>query len=251
MSDNAYAGFAGLAAGNNHFNQIDFIVRQILSKHATIALVQIKSVQGADAVAPVGLCDVQPMVGQIGGDGKIVPHGVIHNVPFFRLQGGTNAIIIDPKPGDIGIAVFAAHDISTVKNTRKTGGPGSRRRFDWADALYIGGVLNGTPEQYVRFVSDGIEVISPTKVTVRAPDVAIDVSTRLTVTGPTTLDGNVTITGDIAATGTTTFDGDVSITGGVSASGDFTDGTGLSLGSHVHEKVQTGTSHSGGPVSPP
>lgn len=36
--------------------------------------------------------------------------------------------------------------------------------------LYLGGVLNGVPQQYVRFTAEGIEVVSPTKVTVRAPD---------------------------------------------------------------------------------
>jgi hypothetical protein len=233
MSDNAYPGFASLPDANSEFNQIDFLVRQILSKTATVTLVQIDSVQDDDAVAPVGLCNVKPLVGQIGADGKIVPHGVIHNVPFFRLQGGASAVIIDPKPGDIGIALFAAHDISTVKNTRTAAGPGSRRRFDWADALYVGGVLNGTPEQYVRFLAEGIEVVSATKVTVRAPVVEIDASTGTTVMGPTTLDGDVTITGN------------------VSASGDFTDGSGLSLATHVHDKVTKGTDHSGGPLSPP
>lgn len=233
MSDNAYPGFATLADGNSEFNQIDFLVRQVLSKTATTTLVQVVSVSTADAVGPVGLCNIKPLIGQIGGDGKIVPHGTIHNVPYFRLQGGVSAVIIDPKPGDIGIAVFAAHDISTVKNTKKPGGPGSRRRFDWADALYIGGVLNGTPTRYVRFSDDGIELVDPAKVTVRAPTVDIEASTMLTVTGPTTLDGDVTITGD------------------VTASGDFTDGSGLALGTHVHEKVTVGTGKSGGPVAPP
>ena len=29
---------------------------------------------------------------------------VIHNVPYMRIQGGANGIILDPAIGDIGIA---------------------------------------------------------------------------------------------------------------------------------------------------
>lgn len=161
MPDNAYSGLEPLSAGAGDYNVLDFVVRSILGRIATTSLVQVRAVNYAADVSPVGLVDVQPMVAQLDGKGNAVPHGIIHNVPYFRLQGGANAVIIDPVVGDIGIAVFASHDISSVKSTKTMGNPGSRRRFAMSDALYIGGALNGTPSQYIRVSGSGIDIVSP------------------------------------------------------------------------------------------
>jgi hypothetical protein len=90
--------------------------------------------------------------------GNPIPHDVIHNLPYFRLQGGTNAVIVDPDVGDKGFAVFCSRDISAVKRTKAIANPGSSRRFNWADGLYVGGVLNGTPANYVEVSPSGITV---------------------------------------------------------------------------------------------
>jgi hypothetical protein len=67
------------------------------------------------------------------GKREAVEHGVIYSIPYFRLQGGVNAIIIDPEPGDIGMCGFCSRDISVVKNTKKIANPGSYRKYAWAD----------------------------------------------------------------------------------------------------------------------
>jgi hypothetical protein len=112
--------------------------------------------------------DVLPLVNQIDGGNGAMPHGVVHNIPYFRLQGGANAIILDPQVGDIGICVFADRDISAVKTAKGVANPGSKRRFDMADGLYIGGVLNGAPTQYLQFSGSGINVVSPNTVAINA-----------------------------------------------------------------------------------
>ncbi len=165
----SYGGAASPADSSSEYNTLDFIIRQTMGKLATCTLVQIVTVTPAD-----GTCDVRPMIAQIDALGVATPHGIIHNVPYVRLQGGANAVIIDPAVGDIGIAIFASRDTSTVKATKAPGLPGSRRSYDWADALYVGGVLNGVPTQFVRFTDDGIEITSPTMVTVTAPEIAMD-----------------------------------------------------------------------------
>ncbi|RYY79987.1 MAG: phage baseplate protein [Moraxellaceae bacterium] len=115
------------------------------------------------------------------GDRRAVPHGVIHKIPYFRLQGGRNAIILDPQIGDIGMCGFCSRDSSAVIANKDFGNPGSFRKFDWADGLYFGGFLNGTPSQYIRFSESGIDLVSPTKITLDAPEV--EVTGKLTVTG--------------------------------------------------------------------
>lgn len=202
MSDQAYQGFAKLAAGTSEFNKIAFQISQALSGVNTAALVQVKEVVNAGEVDAVGFIAVQPMVSAMDGKGQAVPHGIIYNVPYFRIQGGANAIILDPQVGDIGLCIFASRDISSVKVNKAVALPGSRRKFDWADGLYVGGFLNGVPEQFVRFAAAGIEVVSPTKITLQAPTIELDGA----VTGSSTgvFQGDVTAAGKSVSTHTHT-----------------------------------------------
>jgi hypothetical protein len=111
MSGSGYTGFRDPRDSGSDFDAQSFLVNQILNRLATTALVKVTKVTSAGEVAPVGLLDAIPMVHQIDGAGNPTEHGVIHNIPYFRLQGGTNAIIIDPQVGDIGLAVFCSRDI--------------------------------------------------------------------------------------------------------------------------------------------
>lgn len=212
--NNAYNGLASVFDGNSDFAVMHFVARMVASEMATAAIVEVMAVQNVGDVEPVGLVDIRPMVGQLDGKGLAVPHGTIHNVPYFRLQGGVNAVIVDPVVGDIGLAVFSSHDTSSVKTTRKAGNPGSRRRFDWADALYIGGFLNGTPENYIRFKSNG--------------DIELKPATKVTIAG------DLEVTGDVTAAS-------------VTSAGEVT-GAGKALSTHTHSGVTTGAGTSGPPT---
>lgn len=225
-----YPTFIDAHTQQNQFNVLDFLVRQILGRAATVTLVQVTAVTPGGTGAP-GTVSIHPMVAQIDGAGAATPHGIINNVPYFRLQAGSAAVVIDPLVGDIGIAVFASSDISQVKNTKKTGVPGSRRRFDWADAIYIGSVLGTNVISYVQFKDDGsILVKSLAKVVVDAPEIDLTASTKVVVQSP-----NIQLKGDTTVTGTLTASVDVV-------------GNGTSLHTHQHGGVTTGTGHTGGPL---
>jgi len=203
--NSAWFGQANPFSRNSTFNQIEFVARQVLNRAATTTLVKVVKVTNAGELSPVGYVDVQPMDNQIDGRGRATPHGVIHNIPYLRVQGGANAVIIDPQPGDIGMASFASHDISTVKRTRQVSNPGSRRRFDWSDGLYHGGMLNGAPSQVVRFAADGVHIETPNKVAINAGgDVTIFTNGDFTVQSNNFVidgTGNTLAQGLIAATG--------------------------------------------------
>lgn len=161
MANNDLNGLSGLqdpSSGTSDFNAQTFLINSILSKVNTTTLVKVTGVTNNGTVSPVGFVNIQPLVNQIDGHGAIMPHGIIYNCCYFRLQGGANAIIIDPKVGDIGIACFADRDISTVQINKAQSNPGSRRRFDMADGIYLGGVLNGVPTQYIQFSDTGIVI---------------------------------------------------------------------------------------------
>lgn len=161
------------------FNISSFVILQWLSKMQTATLVRVVNCTNSGGVAPVGFVDILPLVNQIDGQGNSTPHTTIFNVPYFRAQGGANAVIIDPQPGDIGMAVFASRDISKVKSTRNQANPGSFRQYSFSDAMYIGGLLNVVPTQYVQFSNAGINVVSPSAINLKAPNINIHASVSL------------------------------------------------------------------------
>jgi large exoprotein involved in heme utilization and adhesion len=138
-------------------NGLNFAIQQAMLKLQTALPVRVMAVRNA-GLAPVGQVDIQVLVDMVDGQGNTVQHGTISNVPYFRLQGGTNAVIVDPSPGDIGMACFCSRDISAVKSVKDAAPPGSWRSHDFSDALYLGGFLNGTPTSYIQITDGGILV---------------------------------------------------------------------------------------------
>lgn len=184
MSDDGIKGAQTPNSISSDYNAQMFVIMQALTRVRTSQLVRVEAVTNSGGLEAVGFVDVVPMVHQLDGDNQPVPHGVIYGIPYIRVQGGTNAVIIDPQKGDIGLCVFADRDISTVKATKDAAPPGSARVFSMADGLYVGGVLNGVPTQYVRFTEDGVEVVSPSKIRLVAPTVEIAASTGVQIDTP-------------------------------------------------------------------
>lgn len=172
-TDNSpYFGQTDLTSAQGEWNQLRFLIRQQMSKLNTSMPVRVISVD-ATGLEPVGFVTIRILVDQVSGDDMAIEHSDIPNVPYFRLQGGSNAVIIDPAVGDIGMASFCSRDISAVKNARKSAPPGSRRQYSFSDCMYFGGFLNGTPTQYIQFTEGGILLHSPGSIKNDAPSVQL------------------------------------------------------------------------------
>ena len=228
-NSNGYRGAQDPNSATSDFNERDFHIRQVLSQAEHMTLVRIVSVTNNGGLSAVGFVDVTPLVLQVDGNGNPVDHNTIHGLPYFRLQGGTRAVIIDPEVGDIGYAVFADRDISTVKATKDAALPGSRRRNDMADGVYVGGVLNGVPTSVIRMQGDDIHAECPGKFIV-------------TAAGGTEIHSP-----------TIALDGAITQGGGGTYPATFTSSTfthnGKNIGAtHVHSGVQPGAGNSGQPV---
>jgi len=206
----------------NDYKALLFVIQQLIKKIQTTTLVKVIAVRNSGGLAPVGSVDVQPLVNILDAAGNGHARGVLHNLPYLRIQGGKNAVIIDPEVGDIGMAGFCSRDISTVKRTRERSNPGSWATHSESDGLYLGGFLNGLPTQYVRFSGEGVELHSPTAITLSAPKVTIDTPT-MNITGNVNVAGNMGVAGDL-----TNKDINVGST-------------------HVHSGVQTGSYNTGAP----
>ncbi len=198
-------------SASSEFNMLNFLIWSMLSRVNTCTMVQVTAVTNTGADVAAGFVDITPLVNLVDGAGNIVPHGTIFRCPYFRVIGGSNAVILDPQVDDIGLACFADHDISSVIANQARSNPGSWRRFDMSDAIYLGGLLGKVvPTQFVQFSSLGINITSPSDVTITAP--------------------NINLVGNVASTGTLSNNG-------------------KNVGStHVHGGVTSGGSDTGVPV---
>lgn len=212
--------------------EFEALINHLIGKIQTITLVKVISVK-ATGVAPVGTVDVQPLVHQIDGSGNVVPLGEVYSVPYFRLQGGVNAVICDPVVGDLGMCSFASRDISKVKKNKAASAPDSRRQYDWSDGLYHGGFLNGIPSQYVFLHGGGIRIVSPGDIELTAKNIKLTASDGVTSTSQTFQANTAT---------TARFTGG----GGIQSDGDIKAAT-VSVQTHTHGGVQTGGGNTGGP----
>lgn len=129
------------------------VVKSLIGNAHTSMLVQVLSVDSSNLS-----CSIKPLTMLIDAQNNAYERGVINNIPFFRLQGGINGIICDPQVGDIGLAVFCERDISMVKRNKVQSPPSSKRQYDLNDAVYIGGFLNNTPQQYIQFTDTGVNI---------------------------------------------------------------------------------------------
>ena len=224
-SNNIPAGKALPFTNLNLTNTLNYVIAQKLRLIQTATIVRVEKCTKNGEKDAVGFVDVTPMIHQTDAFAKEVPHSIIHHLPYVRIQGGKDAVIIDPKPGDLGIAVFASRDTSRVKSSREPSLPGSWRTFNYADGMYIGGLLNGDPEQWVRFHPDGIEILSPKNITMDAPEVLVKCKTL-----------------EVRASSSVKFDTpQVTITGKLTVQQDAT-AEGKSVAHHTHTCPDGGTS---------
>lgn len=195
--------------------EFEAIVRSLMGKNHTLMLGEVMAVtQEASSTAAVGFLSVRPMVFMVDGSNNNYDRATINNVPFFRLQAGGNAVILNPKVGDIGLIAYCERDISMVKRNKKQAAPNSRRQFNINDAVYLGGMLNSAPTQYIQFTDDKIIVKATSEIILDAPQV--------TATGKFTASGIIESLTDVIAKA-------------------------ISLFSHKHGGVQTGGSDTGEP----
>jgi hypothetical protein len=166
-------------------NSLVFQIEQVMARMNVATLVSVKKATTQGQVGPVGFVNVVPMVNMVDGQGIAYKHGQVSNIPFFRLHSKDKAIIMDPKADDIGLAIFADKDISAVKNGKKVSPPGSFRRFDMADGLYLGSFLAGTPKSYIQFTDDNKIVTSPdegnTKTTLEQNKITLQLGDNVSV----------------------------------------------------------------------
>lgn len=180
----------------SEYNTLYFVIWQILSSVETLTLAKVISCTNNGGLSPVGTVVVQPIINQMTGNRQAVSHGQLAQVPYVRIQGGTNAIICDPEPNDVGVVGFCSRDIGAAKASR--GGPvnpASFAMFDLADGIYLGNIFGRVPTRYIQFTDSGINIVAPDEITIQAPTVNIAGSSAVNITGGhTSIDGKPFLT---------------------------------------------------------
>jgi hypothetical protein len=218
-----YEGAADPTTAGDQFNAMWFIAKQVMAGAWTATLAQVKSVTNAGEVKDTGTVSLQPLVNQVDGQGNATPHETISNAIYFRYGGKDGAVICDPVVGDVGIMLSASSDISSVKANKAQANPGSSRKFNPADAIYLGAVLSAAPTQYITFTSTGIKIADKNNNAIEFKQGGIF------VTGNIVVQGNLQLSGNIQAKDGSTYTGTIKTTGDVVA------GNNISLQNHHHQ----------------
>ena len=174
--NNEVRGVANYAAGNSQYNALSFMIQQAIREQVNTCV--ICKVVGVSS----GYVDVLPMVTQVSGKGEAIPPTTLYKLPYMRYHAGVAAVILDPIPGDIGLAVFAGKDCSNVKvGTSEPVPPASFRDNSMANGFYIGGFLNQAPSVSIELTQGG--------------------AVNITAPGGVNISGSVTASGDMVASG--------------------------------------------------
>lgn len=238
-------GQRGLSTNSSDFNAQDFMIRQMLGRIATAEPVRVVAVSGS-GISPVGFVDVQPLVNLVTGEQKAQEQSVLFKLPYLRLQGGKNALVIDPQPGDIGLAVYAMRDTESLKESRGADGtvnPGSARALSKGDGFYLGGFLNAAPERYVQVDDEGVFIEGVARLTMHGETSVLTAESGLTINADVRINGSVTWTGTAQGHG-----GPARFSGGITNGGGTIESNGKILETHVHGGVQTGGGTTGEPL---
>ena len=233
----------GVYAGNSEYNAINQQIEARLQRIETMFLGRVDSCQSS-GIAGSKTVSATPLTQMVDGNGNAYASPSYPALPHYRLQQGTAAIIMNPRPGDIGVFVCSKRDISNVSQGKQPGPPGSTRSFSPADAVMAGSIHTKEPTYYISFEDQdkilihapaGVTIESDTAITVKAPQVTIDAA-ETTIKGHVTVEGGLNVAGGSGAA----VDGSLTTTGDVTADG-------ISLTSHTHSGVTPGDGNTGGP----
>lgn len=173
---NVVQGVAPYNANSSDYNALSFIIRQAIREQVNTCIV------GKVVAVTDGYVDFLPLVTNISGKGDAIAPTTLYKLPYMRYHAGIAAVILDPVPGDIGLAVFAGRDCSNVKaGTTKPQQPASFRGNSMANGFYIGGFLNQAPSVFIELTQGG--------------------AVNITAPGGVNINGSVTVNGDVVASG--------------------------------------------------
>lgn len=234
----------------SEYNILHFIISSIIKGMVNTAIpVRVDNIERPAEGSGAGYLSATPLIRMRSASGEALDTVSIPKLRWFRLQHGTAAIIVDPKPGDVGLAIFAQQDVSTLNGGNQPMQAGSFRSYDMSDGFYVGGFWGQKPTTFIRVEDTGdVTITAPNTVTVNCTTATVNASGSITFNSPTsTFTGDVTIqktlsvVSHISGTGGLTVSGGsgAAVTGNLQTTGDVVAG-GISLMHHTHTEQGDG-----------
>lgn len=222
-----------LNSGASEYNAISFMVENMIKGMVNTAIpVRVDSCTKPGPGGAAGYVSATPLVMQRGADGKSLQPVSLPQLPFYRVQAGTAAVVLDPQPGDVGLAVFSQQDASNIE-AGKTDPvqAGSFRAFDMSDGFFVSCHYGKTPTVYVELEQDkGITLKTPSnEITIDKDggNVAVKAQAKITLEAPTIELKGALMMGNSAGSGTgdtMKITGNLDVTGSVKTDGNVTAG---------------------------
>ncbi len=158
---------------------ISFIFEKLLLEKTFIELVTVVA-----SYPDTQTVDIKPLVARSDSEGKPIANSVVHGITYLRWQCGNSALIMDPVVGDIGLMAVSDRDSSAVRLTRAESLPVTRDSHSRTDGVYLGGLLNMQPSQFIELKNGAINITTPDKVNVTCGAAMIVASDSVTVDTP-------------------------------------------------------------------
>lgn len=254
MTDNdTVQGLRDYFSTTSEYNKLRFFVEAVIRDVInTAAIVRVDSCTAPGVSGPAGTVSATPLVAQTDAVGNMLPMSSIPRLPYVRYQAGCAAVVIDPVPGDQGLAVFCKNDSSGIgAGTDTPQPPGSYRSFSQSDGVYVPGTQNANPTVWIELTQnntitihapDGVVIETDQNCTINAgQQINITAGESCTISAPTiNLNGALTASSVDGGATVATVNGTLHATQDVTAQE-------ISLHTHTHTGVEPGSGSTGGP----
>ena len=196
------------------------------------------------------MATVQPLIKVVTTNGDTLSRPQIASVPVLQIGGGGFVMNFNLKAGDFGYIKANDRDTSLLFQSNSEAAPNSKRKHSFEDGIFIPAVqsafaINGEDGENAVFQN----LAGTTRVAIWNDRVKITVNgTDLILQdGQLTIDATqTTINGNLTVTGQTVLQGNVNAQANVAVGGNLTN-AGTTYATHKHGGVQSGNSTTGAP----
>lgn len=149
---------------------------------------------------------IKPAITGIASQGQKVPKDNLVNIPVLNLSGGGVVLSFPIKQGDTGWLIAADRNISIFKQNLVESAPNDYRKHCFEDSFFIPDKINDLNildnDSFIIQTIDGATSISLKENLLNLIATAINLTGTTTITGDTSVVGNLTVS--TGATGTIT-----------------------------------------------
>ncbi len=148
-------GVANYEDLTSEYNALNFIITSIIKSTVnTCYAVTVTKVDTDNQKVTV-----KPLIAQIDADNNKIELPEIFEIPYFRYSAGRTAVKLDPVAGDIGVLIIFKSDSNNIKtgdNSQIL--PNTFLNYPLYSGVYIGGMLNNEPKNYIEIKDDNITI---------------------------------------------------------------------------------------------